>query len=230
MGTDWRSEARMKAREVSKNSQMPLGSSDDSVTTTSPSPLRKEESPTRPTLDSNGKGVSVEAHNRLEFSAKDVQSILRYLTGGTEKIGLALLNYYARTNLVPTTGSTLIRGRRKYSYSDLILLCWLFRMKREGLPVNRFRRGIDYLRKKLPKLYKSPTDMVLLTDGRQLFIKHRVEDRNQIAEVLTGKKAGQYVWAYAIGSLIEEVDEIIERNFESPQLFTNEKESSGKAA
>ncbi len=48
--------------------------------------------------------------------------------------------------------------------------------------------------------------MVLLTDGRQLFIKHREQEKGQIAEVLTGKKAGQYVWAYAIGSLIEEID------------------------
>ena len=153
-------------------------------------------------------------HLKREFSAKDVQVILRALTGGSEKIGLALLNYYARTNLVPTSGKTQNRGRQKYTYSDLILLCWLFRMKREGLPVNRFRRGIDYLRKRLPKLYKNPTDMVLLTDGRQLFIKHRVEDKGQIAEVLTGKKAGQYVWAYAIGSLIEEVDRIIEEQIE----------------
>ncbi len=147
-----------------------------------------------------------------EFSAKDVQSILRRLTGGTEKIGLALLNYYARTDLVPTSGSTINRGRRKYSYSDLILLCWLFRMKREGLPVNRFRQGIDYLRKKLPKLYKNPADMIMLTDGKNLFIKHRIEDKDQIAEVLTGKKAGQYVWAYAIGSLIEEVDKIVDEH------------------
>jgi hypothetical protein len=144
-----------------------------------------------------------------EFCAKEVQAILRNLTGGDEKIGLALLNYYARTNLVPTSGKDLNRGRKKYTYSDLILLCWLFRMKREGLPVNRFRRGIDYLRKKLPKLFKNPSDMVLLTDGRQLFLKNRVEDKNQIAEVLTGRKAGQYVWAYAIGSLIEEVERII---------------------
>jgi DNA-binding transcriptional MerR regulator len=144
-----------------------------------------------------------------EFSAKEVQAILRTLTGGIERIGLALLNYYARTNLVTTTGKEFNRGRRKYAYSDLVLLCWLFRMKREGLPVNRFRRGIDYLRKRLPKLHKNPTDMVLLTDGRQLFIKHRIEDKGQIAEVLTGKKAGQYVWVYAIGSLIEEVDRII---------------------
>jgi len=147
---------------------------------------------------------------KREFTAKEVQAILRSLTGGTEKIGLALLNYYARTNLVPTTGKDKSRGRAKYCYSDLILLCWLFRMKREGLPVNRFRRGIDYLRKRLPRLHKSPTDMVLLTDGKQLFIKHRIQDKTQIAEVLTGKKAGQYVWAYAIGSLIEEVDKIIE--------------------
>lgn len=149
-----------------------------------------------------------------EFTAKEVQAILRALTGGIEKIGLALLNYYARTNLVPSTGKELQRGRNKYTYSDLILLCWLFRMKREGLPVNRFRRGIDYLRKRLPKLYKSPRDMVLLTDGRQLFIKHRIEDKDQIAEVLTGRKAGQYVWAYAIGSLIEEVDQILEQQYE----------------
>ena len=153
--------------------------------------------------------MSVELIER-EFTAKDVQAILRNITGGEEKIGLALLNYYARTNLVPSTGKTLNRGRAKYSYPDLILLCWLFRMKREGLPVNRFRRGIDYLRKKLPKLHKNPADMMLLTDGKQLFLKHRVEDKNQIAEALTGKKAGQYVWAYSIGSLIEEVDRIVE--------------------
>ena len=156
-------------------------------------------------------------NSEREFTAKDVQAILRTLTGGTEKIGLALLNYYARTNLVPTTGKTKSRGRNKYSYSDLILLCWLFRMKREGLPVNRFRRGIDYLRKRLPKLYRSPKDMVMLTDGKQLFLKHRIEDKNQIAEVLTGKKAGQYVWAYAIGSLIEEVDKIIDEHFDGEQ-------------
>lgn len=145
-----------------------------------------------------------------EFTAKEVQSILRVLTGGGEKIGLALLNYYARTNLVPTSGKTMNRGRKKYTYSDLILLCWLFRMKREGLPVNRFRRGIDYLRKKMPRLLKNPKDMVLLTDGRQLFLKHRVQDKGQIAEALTGRKAGQYVWAYAIGSLIEEIDRIVD--------------------
>ncbi len=83
-------------------------------------------------------------------------------------------------------------------------------MKREGLPVNRFRRGIDYLRKKLPNINKNPQDVILVTDGRQLFLKHRIQDKGQIAEVITGKKAGQYVWAYAIGSLIEEVDKIIE--------------------
>lgn len=148
-----------------------------------------------------------------EFTAKEVQAILRRLTGGTEKIGLALLNYYSRTNLVPCTGKELNRGRNKYSYSDLILLCWLFRMKKEGLPVNRFRRGIDYLRKRIPRLHKNPSDMVLLTDGKQLFIKHRVQDKSQIAEVLTGNKAGQYVWAYAIGSLIEEVEKIIQEEF-----------------
>jgi DNA-binding transcriptional MerR regulator len=148
-----------------------------------------------------------------EFTAKDVQLVLRIMTGGTERIGLALLNYYARTNLVPITGKTLSRGRKKYSYADLILLCWLFRMKAEGLTVKRFRRGIDYLRKNLPKLHKNPKDMVMLTDGKQLFLKHRVDDKLQIAEVLTGKKAGQYVWAYAIGTLVEEVDKLIEEQF-----------------
>lgn len=57
--------------------------------------------------------------------------------------------------------------------------------------------------------------MVLLTDGRQLFLKHRVEDKVQIAEALTGNRAGQYVWAYAIGSLIEEVDRIIDEQIPS---------------
>jgi hypothetical protein len=145
-----------------------------------------------------------------EFTAKEVQVIIRALTGSNEKIGLALLNYYARTDLVSASGRTKQRGRSRYSYADVVLLCWLFRMKREGLPVNRFRRGIAYLRKRLPKLYSSPKDMILLTDGKQLYIKHRVTEKSEIAEVLTGSRVGQYVWAYSIGSLIEEVDRAIE--------------------
>jgi hypothetical protein len=169
-----------------------------------------------------------------EFTAKDAQNILRRITNGEERIGLALLNYYARTNLVPTTGKETARGRSKYSYADIILLCWLFRMKSEGLPVNRFRRGIDYLRKKIPKLNKSFADMMLLTDGKQLFLKHRVEDKGEIAEALTGKKAGQYVWAYAIGSLIEEVhrimDEISGDTPTSPLDSEENRHSAEKAA
>ncbi|MBL7663377.1 hypothetical protein JNK13_11560 [bacterium] len=148
-----------------------------------------------------------------EFTAKEVQGILRALTGNEERIGLALLNYYARTDLVPPTGKSRQRGRAKYSYADIVLLSWLFRMKKEGLPVNRFRRGIAYLRKKLPRLYEQPKDMMMLTDGKQLFMKHRVDERDSIAEVLTGHKAGQYVWAYSIGSLIEEVERIIEQQY-----------------
>ncbi len=154
----------------------------------------------------------------LEFTAKEVQSILRSLTGNTEKIGLALLNYYARTSLVPCSGQSFSRGRNKYTYSDLILLCWLFRMKSEGLPVNRFREGIDYLRKRMPKLITNPGDMMLLTDGRNLFLKHRIEDKDSIAEVITGGRMGQYVWAYAIGSLIEEIEKIVEQQFSHLQL------------
>jgi hypothetical protein len=145
-----------------------------------------------------------------EFTAKEVQSVLRQLTGNVEKIGLALLNYYARTDLVPATGRSKQRGRNKYSYADIVLLSWLFRMKAEGLPVNRFRRGISYLRKRLPKLYDHPKDMVMLTDGKNLYLKHRVLDRDDIAEVLTGYRAGQYVWAFSIGTLIEEVDRAID--------------------
>lgn len=145
-----------------------------------------------------------------EFTAKQLQAILRALTGEGEKIGLALLNYYARTDLVSPTGKTQHRGRNKYCYADVVLLCWLFRMKREGLPVNRFRRGTAYLRKRLPRLNQDPKDMIMLTDGKNLFLKHRLNEKEDIAEVLTGAKAGQYVWAYSIGSLIEEIDQAIE--------------------
>ena len=148
-----------------------------------------------------------------EYTAKEVQGVLRILTGNDEKIGLALLNYYARTDLVSATGRTKQRGRTKYSYADIVLLSWLFRMKEEGLPVNRFRRGIAYLRKRLPKLYQNPKDMILLTDGKMLFLKHRINEKNDIAEVLTGQRTGQYVWAYSIGTLIEQVDKAICEQF-----------------
>jgi hypothetical protein len=160
-----------------------------------------------------------------EFTAKEIQNILRALCGGEEQIGLALLNYYARTDLVPSSGKTLSRGRTKYTYSDLILLCWLFRMKREGLPVNRFRKGLDYLREKLPRLRKNPQDMVLLTDGSNLFLKNRIDHKDEIAEALTGARSGQYVWVYAIGSLIKEVDSIVTN---TSNLNTKLKESTLK--
>lgn len=144
-----------------------------------------------------------------EFTAKEVQGILRSLTSNAEKIGLALLNYYSRTDLVAPTGRAKQRGRAKYSYADVVLLCWLFRMKKEGLPVNRFRRGIAYLRRRLPRFYSQSKDIIMLTDGKNLFLKHRVNDREDIAEVLTGPRSGQYVWAYSIGTLIEEVDRAI---------------------
>lgn len=180
--------------------------------------IKKDNTVSKKASDkSTGKKV-VHCLMNKEFTAKDVQAILRELTGGAEKIGLALLNYYSRTNLVSATGLNKHRGRNKYTYSDLILLCWLFRMKREGLPVNRFRKGIDYLRKKLPKLHKNPADMIMLTDGRNLFLKHRIEDKNQIAEVLTGNKTGQYMWMYAIGNLIEEVDQILDDYVEEDRV------------
>jgi hypothetical protein len=149
-----------------------------------------------------------------EYSAKEVQVIIRALTGNTEKIGLALLNYYSRTDLVSPCGQTRQRGRAKYCYADVVLLGWLFRLKQQGLAVNRFRRGIAYLRKRLPKLHQNPKDMLLITDGEQLFLKHRVEDREGILEVLTGEWAGQYRWAYPIGSLIQEVDQAIETSLQ----------------
>ena len=150
-------------------------------------------------------------HLGKEFTAIELQAILRDLSPEDDKIGLALLNYYARTDLVPPTGKTTQRGRQKYSYSDVVILCWLFRLKKEGLPVNRFRRGINYLRKRMPSLYQKPTDMLLLTDGKNLFLKHRLSQKDEIAEVLTGARLGQYVWAYSIGSLIEEVDKYIDQ-------------------
>ncbi|HMO02527.1 MAG TPA: hypothetical protein PKD37_04095 [Oligoflexia bacterium] len=156
--------------------------------------------------------------SELEFTAKEAQAILRKLTNGEERIGLALLNYYSRSNLVPATGKEFARNRQKYSYGDIVLLCWLFRMKAEGLPVGRFRQGLDYLKRKLPKLVKNPTDMILLTDGKQLFLRHRIEDRIEIAENLTGKNAGQYCWTYAIGSLIKEIDSIIEKEVSNKKL------------
>lgn len=147
---------------------------------------------------------------KREFTAKEVKTILERLIGNDGSIGLALLNYYARTDLVAPSGRTEHRGRTKYTFSDVVLLSWLFRMKREGLPVNRFRQGLAYLRKRLPELYKNPKDMMLVTDGKNLYVHHRISEKQQIAEILTGKNSGQYVWAFGIGSLIEEINDAIE--------------------
>lgn len=139
-----------------------------------------------------------------EFNAVEVCDILRKLNGDRIKIGLPLINYYVKTGIVIPTGKGVYRGKRKFSFTDLVLFYWLFKLKQEGVQVKKFKEAFDILRKKL-KTVKDALDLVLATDGEKIYLRKVSSVGGLVGQVLSGKTKGQYVWIFGFKNLTDEV-------------------------
>ena len=86
----------------------------------------------------------------------------------------------------------------------------------EALDVAALREGALLLVDSAPIIYTLEGNKRFAALFAPLFQRHANSEvvlavtTVTIAEVLTGPRVGQYVWAYSIGSLIEEVDKVIE--------------------
>lgn len=89
------------------------------------------------------------------------------------KIDPVRLHYYEKTGLIkasirPAQGC----GRHKlYSFSDLVMLRWFLQLRKQGLSMQKVRRGIQYLRKNVPRFVERPleSDLFFVTDGQDMF-------------------------------------------------------------
>ena len=89
---------------------------------------------------------------------------------------------------------------RLYSFTDLIQFKVAKFFRDQGLSLQKIRKSLNYLRKHLPEIEKPLLQLRFLTDGETIFVLTS-KDR----EIIDTLKKGQYVFAIAIGELINDL-------------------------
>ncbi len=106
------------------------------------------------------------------FQSGEVIDLVHRLDG--IKIDPVRLHYYEKTGLIKASiRSAQGCGKHKlYSFADLILLRWFLQLRKQGLSMQRVRKGIAYLKKNMPKHIEEPFEhnLFFVTDGCDLFM------------------------------------------------------------
>jgi len=106
------------------------------------------------------------------FQSGEVIDLIYRLDG--IKIDPVRLHYYEKTGLIKASiRSAQGCGKHKlYSFSDLVLLRWFLQLRKQGLSMQRVRKGIAYLKKNMPKYMEEPLEhnLFFVTDGCDLFM------------------------------------------------------------
>jgi predicted RNase H-like HicB family nuclease len=128
------------------------------------------------------------------FNSKTVSKILG--------IPLRVVDYWDRTNFIkPSINEASGYGSmRLYSFTDLIQFKVAKFLRDQGLSLQKIRKSLNYLRKHLPEIEKPLAQLRFLTDGETIFIL-----TNKDREIIDTLKKGQYVFAIAIGELINDL-------------------------
>ncbi|MBF8302244.1 MAG: MerR family transcriptional regulator [Candidatus Dadabacteria bacterium] len=141
------------------------------------------------------------------LKSKDVIELIEALEN--IKLDFDHLDYYERTGLIiPSIRSGQGRGIPKlYSVEDFIILRWLVSLQRQGISVQRFRNIVEFLKEKLPEVFKKPQNYVLITDGTSIQFFDKVSAK--ALDVL--KDSGQYLFVFPVGKIIEQSERAIKK-------------------
>jgi len=128
------------------------------------------------------------------FNSKTVSKILG--------IPVRVVDYWDRTNFIkPSVHEASGYGSmRLYSFTDLIQFRVAKFLRHQGLSLQKIRKSLNYLRKHLPEIEKPLVQLRFLTDGETIFVL-----TNKDREIIDTLKKGQYVFAIAIGELINDL-------------------------
>ncbi len=152
-----------------------------------------------------GKAEKSSSSYTTELKSKDVIQLIEALDGVT--LDYDHLYYYEHTGLiVPSIRKAQGRGIPKlYSIEDVIVLRWLVSLQKRGVPVSRFREVVDFLKKKMPEVLKSPQNWMLITDGNTVQFFDKVSSRT--LDVL--KDTGQYLFLFPVGKVAEQSERAV---------------------
>ena len=116
------------------------------------------------------------------------------------KIDPVRLHYYEKTGLIkasvrPAQGC----GKHKlYSFSDLVMLRWFLQLRKQGLSMQKVRKGISYLRKNMPRYVERPLEheLFFVTDGQDMFALVNGEDAISVVRTPGQKFFGVVVYDF----------------------------------
>jgi predicted RNase H-like HicB family nuclease len=117
-------------------------------------------------------------------------------------IPIRVIDYWDRTNFIkPSVHEASGYGSmRLYSFTDLIQFTVAKFLRDQGLSLQKIRKSLNFLRKHLPEVEKPLAQLRFLTDGETIFVL-----TNKNKEIIDTLKKGQYVFAIAIGELINDL-------------------------
>ncbi len=117
-------------------------------------------------------------------------------------IPLRVIDYWDRTNFIkPSINEASGYGStRLYSFTDLIQFKVAKFLRDQGLSLQKIRKGLNYLRGHLPEIEKPLAQLRFLTDGETIFVL-----TNKDREIIDTLKKGQYLFAIAIGELVNDL-------------------------
>jgi len=117
-------------------------------------------------------------------------------------IPLRVIDYWDRSNFIkPSINEASGYGStRLYSFTDLIQFRVAKFLRDQGLSLQKIRKSLNFLRKHLPEIEKPLVQLRFLTDGETIFVL-----TNKDREIIDTLKKGQYVFAIAIGELINDL-------------------------
>jgi len=111
------------------------------------------------------------------------------------------LDYCVRQRIVkptePARGSGSSRG---WSPLDVVQLRVMAEMRRAGVPLQRIRRAVNWLRRTLPKAADPLADLTFVTDGRRIF--YLSPNPGKLVDVLAG---GQVLLSVPMGDVLREI-------------------------
>ena len=121
------------------------------------------------------------------------------------------LHYYEKTGLIkasvrPAQGC----GKHKlYSFADLIMLRWFLQLRKQGLSMQKVRKGISYLRKNMPRYIEKPLEheLFFVTDGQDMFAL--VDGEEAVSLVRTPGQKFFGVIVYDFKKMIDDTREAI---------------------
>jgi len=117
------------------------------------------------------------------------------------------LHYWDKTNLLkPSLRPAGGKGtRRLYSFQDLVQILVVSRLSRDlGLPIQRVRKCLAYLKKHFPHLEAPLAEVSLLTDGDTIFVL--TDDSDKALDTLRE----QVVWSVPLAAILRSVRAALE--------------------